>query len=589
MRFFGRNKNNKKNSSESKSEGKIAQPQKVISQNNNQYVNEQDEPHHPELNEFKGLFNANINSVQSNSPSNLQNNIEQRPPVVLISMDGVGVAPPGPGNAITLANTSNLDKYWPKYPHGTVEAAGLYVGLPEGSDGNSEVGHVTMGAGKIILQDLPRIDNSIKTEAFMQNPHILEAIHHAKQNKSDLHFMGLVGDGIVHSSYNHLVNLIKLAVEQKCDPDKVFIHAFTDGRDSAPDAGLEVLEKLEAYCFQKKMGRIVSITGRAYAMDRNKNWDRTKKAYDMLTEGTGFKFGTWQEALKKYYSQNISDEYVEPTHILSDGESDPVIIKPGDAVIFFNFRPDRAQQLTRAFEDENFPGWQRKILNELFFVGFTDYKAGFPKKKAFPPEEITNPLGKVISDLGLTQFRIAESEKFPHVTYFFDGGTGIEFNGVDKLEIPSPEDVETYDQKPTMSQDWITAKLIEQIEQNSHNFYLINFAAPDMVGHTGNIEAAVVAMNNCDENIGKIVDSALKKNGAVIITADHGNAEEMINLQNGEVDTKHSVNQVPMLIIKEGLPRIEMPVGNLADVAPTILGLMGIEIPAEMTGRDLLK
>ncbi len=509
-------------------------------------------------------------------------------PVVLISMDGVGVAPPGPGNAVTLANTQYLDKFWPLYPHGMLEAAGLYVGLPEGNDGNSEVGHMTMGAGKIILQDLPRIDNSIKNGSFFQNPLLRAAVDHAKKHRSNMHFMGLVGDGKVHASVDHLLALIKMAAESRMDPDKVLIHAFTDGRDSSIDAAKEVLEKIEAFTFQKRCGRLASIVGRAYAMDRNKNWDRTKKAYDMLTAGIGFRTYDWRQALEASYKKKVFDEYIEPTLILEKGQTIPSVVGPNDAVIFFNFRPDRAQQITRAFEDDSFPGWTREIINNLYFVGFTDYKRGFPKQKAFPPETITNPLGRVISDAGLSQLRIAESEKFPHVTYFFNGGNGAVFPNEKWIEVPSPKDVATFDQKPEMSMEWITDVLIEKLNTKEFDFFLINFAGPDMVAHTGVIPATIRAMQVCDLCVGRIVEAALALDGSVVITADHGNAEEMLDLQTGEPDTKHSVNQVPVMVIKKDLPALELPVGSLADVAPTILGLMGVPIPPEMTGRDLL-
>jgi 2,3-bisphosphoglycerate-independent phosphoglycerate mutase len=508
-------------------------------------------------------------------------------PVVLISMDGVGSAPPGPGNAITLANTKNLDSYWPRYPHGLLEAAGLYVGLPEGNDGNSEVGHVTMGSGKIILQDLPRIDNAVKNESFFENVLLNKAFDQSMQNNSAIHVMGLTGNGSVHASVEHLYSLIELAVRKKVNPDKFFIHCFTDGRDSSPDAGLDVLEMIEAKCIQKRMGRIVSIVGRAFAMDRNKNWKRTKKAYDMLTLGVGKVTNDWRSELKSYYKKKVSDEYIEPTLVVREQGEKPTVIQSGDSVIMFNFRPDRAQQITRAFEDKNFPGWERQIIPNLFYVGFTDYKNGFPEKKAFPPEQVTNPLGKVLSDNGLTQLRMAESEKFPHVTYFFNGGTGAVFKGEKWLNVPSPN-VPTYDQKPEMSQRWSTDVLIENINKNIYDFMLINFAGPDMVAHTGNIQATIQAMQICDECVGRIVEATLGKGGAVLITADHGNAEEMIDIQTGKPDTKHSVNQVPILIIQDGLPSTELPVGNLADIAPTVLGIMGIPIPPEMTGRDLL-
>ncbi|MCA9380961.1 2,3-bisphosphoglycerate-independent phosphoglycerate mutase [Candidatus Dojkabacteria bacterium] len=507
-------------------------------------------------------------------------------PVVLISMDGVGSAPPGPGNALTQANTPNLDKYWPLYPHGMLEAAGLYVGLPEGTDGNSEVGHVTMGAGKIILQDLPRIDNAVANKSFFDNVMLKKAFEHAEQNKGSVHFMGITGHGLVHGSLEHLFALIELAAQLKFNPDKVFIHCFLDGRDSPTDDGVNVLEEIQAKCLQKRTGIIASMVGRAIAMDRNKNWKRTQKAYDMLTQGKGKVISDWKKELTQQYKNKVSDEYTEPTLIV-EGNSKPHIIQSGDSVIMFNFRPDRAQQITRAFEDENFPGWQREMISNLFYTGFTDYKNGFPKNIAFPAEEVTDPLGKIISENGLKQLRLAESEKFPHVTYFFNGGTGKVFENEKWIEVPSPK-VATYDQKPEMSQRWLTDVLLEKMQTDEFDFILINYAGPDMVAHTGNIKAAITAMEVCDECVGRVIEATLAKNGAVVITADHGNIEEMIDVQTGKNDTKHSVNQVPVMIIQKGLSPRELPVGNLADIAPTILSLYGIEIPPAMTGRNLL-
>ncbi|GAB4283586.1 MAG: 2,3-bisphosphoglycerate-independent phosphoglycerate mutase [Candidatus Dojkabacteria bacterium] len=503
-------------------------------------------------------------------------------------MDGVGVAPPGPGNAVTGAETPILDSIWSKYPHGMLEASGLHVGLPEGTDGNSEVGHMTMGAGKIILQDLPRIDNAIKLKTFFENPVLLKAFSHAKEYRGNVHFIGLVGTGTVHSSLKHLFALIEMASEQRFDRDKLFVHPILDGRDSAINAGLEIVEQIEAKLIQKKIGNIASLIGRAIAMDRNKNWDKTRMAYEMYIYGKGNVIKNYRKFLEDQYAKGISDEYIEPCLIAFDKYNSPVTIKENDSVIFFNFRPDRAQQLTRAFEDENFPGWDREIINNLYFVGFTDYKSGFPKKIAFPPESITTPLGKVLSDLGLKQLRVAESEKFPHVTYFFNGGNGSVYPNEKWLQVPSPKDVATYDEKPTMSQELVTKVLIEEINKDTYDFLLVNFAAPDMVAHTGNIEATKVAMNSCDACIGKIIEATLKKDGAVVITADHGNAEEMINLQTGEVDTKHSINQVPFIVVSKHLGPLEIPLGTLADIAPTILSLMGLEVPPQMTGRNLL-
>lgn len=508
-------------------------------------------------------------------------------PVVFISMDGVGVAPQGPGNAVMSADTPTLDKLWPNYPHTYLEAAGLNVGLPAGTDGNSEVGHMTMGAGRVIFQNLPRIDNSITNGSFFHNPELKKAFENAKSNKKNVHLIGLIGKGLVHSSVDHLFAIIKFAAQEGINPDSLIIHGFTDGRDSSPTSSLEVIEKIDAFCHQKRMGRIGTIVGRAYAMDRNRNWARTKIAYDLLANGIGTKVKDYRKAIEESYKKNILDEYIDPL-ILLNGREEPPKIDNGDSIIFFNFRPDRAVQITMAFEDENFKGFERTKLKDLCFVGMVDYENGFPKRMVFPPEKVLTPLGKVLSDNGLKQLRLAESEKFPHVTYFFNGQNKTIYPGETWLEVPSPKDVATYDQKPEMSQKWLAEIAVDKINEGTYDFIMLNFAGPDMVGHTGVIDATVQAMEACDWALGKIVDAVLQKGGMVVISSDHGNAEEMIDLQTGEPDTKHSTNPVPLIIAKKGLESRELTVGTLADIAPTILRQMGLEIPAEMTGRDLL-
>ncbi|RMD76904.1 2,3-bisphosphoglycerate-independent phosphoglycerate mutase [Candidatus Dojkabacteria bacterium] len=517
----------------------------------------------------------------------MANFINRPKPVVLISMDGVGVAAPSEGNAVTLAKTPNLDLYWPRYPHTYLEASGLHVGLPSGIDGNSEVGHMTMGAGKVIFQNLPRIDNAIRNKSFFYNSNLKKAFEHAKSNRSSVHIMGIAGNGLVHGSIDHLFAILKFAIQEKVNPDKVFVHVFTDGRDSSPNSARDVIEEIEYFLFQKRIGRIASIVGRAYAMDRNRNWSRTQVAYDMLTKGKGKLVKNWRKAIEDSYARDVFDEYLEPMLIVDVSEQ-PNIIKDNDTVIFYNFRPDRAVQLTMAFEDENFKGFERISLQNLFFIGMVDYEHGFPKNVIFPPEKVLAPLGKVLSDEGLKQLRVAESEKFPHVTYFFNGQNKNIFPGETWLEVPSPREVPTYDLKPEMSQKWVAEVVIDKISEDKYDFILVNFAGPDMVAHTGNIDATIKSVEACDWSVGKIVDYVLKKGGAVFVTADHGNAEEMIDLQTGEIDTKHSTNPVPFLAIKKDWSSRELPIGGLADVATTILAVMGIKPPPEMTGRNLL-
>lgn len=508
-------------------------------------------------------------------------------PVVLVVVDGLGVAPPSKGNAVTLAKTPNLDKLWPTYPHTYLQAAGTNVGLPHGTDGNSEVGHINIGAGKVVFQDLPRIDNAIASKTFFENPKLLRALEIVKQNNSVLHLMGLVGSGEVHSSISHLFSLLKLAADYGLKGDQVLVHVFTDGRDSPPQSAIDLLDQLESELVRRKVGRIASIVGRYYAMDRDERWDRVEKAYQLITEGKGEETKSWLETLKTRYAKDIYDEVMEPMVVLGPrGEKHQMNGK--DACIFFNFRPDRAIQLTRAFEENDFTSFQRQKVSGLYFVGMTEYEKGFPRNIAFPPEVITNPLGKIISDNRLPQLRIAESEKFPHVTYFINGGNEGIFPGEDRIEVPSPKDVATYDQKPEMSGYLVTDLLVNKIRTGNYALIVVNYANADMVAHTGVLAASIKAVEIIDECIGRIVEATLEKDGTVILTADHGNAEELIDLRTGEVDTKHSINPVPLMIINKNLEPRELSVGILADVAPTILSLFGIEKPVEMNGRNLL-
>jgi 2,3-bisphosphoglycerate-independent phosphoglycerate mutase len=511
----------------------------------------------------------------------------QYKPVVLVIFDGLGVAPPSEGNAVTLANTPNLDKLWPNYPHTYLQAAGTNVGLPHGTDGNSEVGHINIGAGKVVFQDLPRIDNAIADKSFFENAKLLKAIEVAKQNNSTLHIMGLVGSGEVHSSLSHLFSLLKLVADSDLRGDQVLIHAFTDGRDSPPKSAMDILDQIESELVRRKVGRIASIVGRYYAMDRDERWDRTEKAYNLIVKGEGKESKNWSEALKEFYAQDKYDEVLEPI-VLPNDQGEKHQVSDNDAVIFINFRPDRAIQITKAFAGEKFDGFERQYMSGLYFVGMTEYEDGFPKNVAFPPEDITNPLGKILSDNKLPQLRIAESEKFPHVTYFIDGGNEEIYAGQDRIEVPSPKDVATYDQKPEMSAYLVTDLIVNKIASGNYAFVVTNYANADMVAHTGALEASIKAVEVLDECIGRVVESTLERDGTVLLTADHGNAEELIDLRTGEVDTKHSINPVPLMIVNKNLGPRELSVGILADIAPTVLAILGIEQPTDMTGRNLL-
>jgi len=509
-------------------------------------------------------------------------------PVVLVIMDGVGVAQPSPGNAVTLASTPNLDRLWPNHPHGYLEASGVHVGLPPNVEGNSEVGHMSLGAGRVIFQDLPRIDNAIKNGSFFQNPELKGAFAHALKNGSNIHLMGVVGRGQVHASFDHLKKLLEMAKLEKANPDKVFIHVFSDGRDSPTEDAIELMHILESECLRLRLGRIVSVIGRAHAMDRDNRWEKTKKAYELLVNGVGFQTTDPDSTIKDNYKLGRSDEYIEPMSILLSRQDKPITIRDNDSVIFFNFRTDRARQLTQAFLDPNFKGFERKLLTNLYYVGMTDYVPGLMQHVAFPEIEVVNYLGQVISANKKKQLRVSESEKFPHVTYFFDCEHREPLPGEVWVEVPSPRDIESYDQKPAMSQRWVTDVAIERMSKEHFDFVLINYAGPDMVAHTGVIEATIEALDVVDECIGRVDEIVKKQKGTLIITSDHGNSEELLDIQTGEPDTKHSTNQVPLLIIQDGLTTREIPVGKLADVAPTVLGLLGLEKPADMTGRDLL-
>jgi len=508
-------------------------------------------------------------------------------PVVLAVLDGLGVAPPSQGNAVTLANTPTLDMLWPRYPHTYLQAAGTNVGLPHGTDGNSEVGHISMGAGKVVFQDLPRIDNAISTGTFFDNPMLMKAVEQVKQNNSTLHLLGLIGSGEVHSSLNHFYSLIKLLANNKLRSEQVLVHVFADGRDSPPKSALDFLEQVDSELERRKVGRIASVVGRYFAMDRDERWDRTEKAYKLIAQGIGKKVKSWSEAIAENYAQQKFDEVLE-AYVIPDSTGKTHEIKPEDAVIFFNFRPDRAIQITKAFMDEGFMGFERKLLRGLYFVGMTDYEKDFPKNVAFPPEEITNPLGKIIADSNLKQLRIAESEKFPHVTYFLNGGRDEIYPGEDRIEVPSPKEVATYDQKPEMSAHLVTDLLANKIATGNYSFIVVNFANADMVAHTGNLPATIKAMEILDECLKRLTEAVLEQDGTLIVTADHGNAEEMLDLRTGEIDTKHSINPVPLILINKGFQPTEIPVGILADIAPTILHILGIKKPVEMNGRSLV-
>ena len=506
-----------------------------------------------------------------------------RKPVMLMILDGFGINPNEKGNAVAIANTPNIDKLKKTWPTTIIHTSGLDVGLPEGQMGNSEVGHTNIGAGRIVYQDLTRITKSIQDGDFFSIKEFSDAIDNCKKNNSNLHIMGLLSDGGVHSHIRHLVALLEFA--KRKDFENVYVHCFMDGRDTPPTSGEGYIAKLEEKMKEKGVGKIATIEGRFYAMDRDKRWNRVKEAYDAMVNGVGEEATSAVGAIEASYQKEVFDEFVKPT-VIRNGDSPVATIKDNDSVIFFNFRPDRAREITRTLVDKDFNEFETKKMN-LFFVCFTQYDETMPNVKiAFKPETLVNTFGEYISKKGLKQLRIAETEKYAHVTFFFNGGEEKEYEGEDRILVPSPK-VETYDLKPEMSALEVTDKVVEAINSGKYDSIILNYANPDMVGHTGSLEAAVKAVETIDGCVGKVVEAIEKQNGVLIITADHGNAEQMIDYKTGEPHTAHTTNPVPLILV--GLEGVKLKEGKLADLAPTMLDIMGLEKPQEMTGESLIE
>lgn len=502
-------------------------------------------------------------------------------PVILIILDGYGIGKDYKGNTLNFAKTPNLDNLKANWPNAKLLTSGEAVGLPEGQMGNSEVGHLNIGAGRVIFQDLTRISGSIKDGEFFKNQVFIDAMENVKKNKSNLHIMGLVSKGGVHSHMDHLLALVEMAKKQGLED--VYIDAILDGRDVAPDSGLADIQELEENLEKIGLGKISSISGRYYAMDRDKRWDRTKLYYDCVTGNSKEGYKSSQELIKASYDKKIYDEFVEPSYIEKDGKA-LAKIKDGDSIIFFNFRPDRARQIVRAFTDENFDGFERKLLN-IHMATMTEYDKTIPHTHvAFKEERPNNTLGEILAKNNKKQLRIAETEKYAHVTFFFNGGREDPYDGEDRVLIPSPH-VATYDLKPEMSAIEVTDELVKRIASNKYDCIILNFANPDMVGHTGKIDAAVKAVETVDECLGRILKEIEKVHGAAIITADHGNCEEMLT-DTGETVTSHTTNPVPVYLY--GIKDAKIRDGALCDISPTILDLLDITKPEEMTGRSLL-
>ena len=507
-------------------------------------------------------------------------------PTVLMILDGYGLNDRKDHNAVAEANTPVMDKLMAEYPFVKGNASGMAVGLPEGQMGNSEVGHLNMGAGRIVYQELTRITKEIKDGDFFKNPALLDAVENCKKNNSSLHLFGLLSDGGVHSHITHLFGLLELA--KRNGLEKVYVHAFLDGRDTPPASGKGYAEELEAEMKKLGVGEIATVCGRYYAMDRDNNYDRVKLAYDALTKGEGLKADSATEGIQASYDRDETDEFVKPTVVMKNGA--PVAtIKDNDSVIFFNFRPDRAREITRAFCDDDFKGFERGERIKTTYVCFSDYDPTIPNKEvAFKKISVTNTFGEWLAAHHMKQARIAETEKYAHVTFFFNGGVEEPNPGEDRILVNSPKDVATYDLKPQMSAYEVCDKLVNAIKSDQYDVIIINFANPDMVGHTGVIPAAVKAVEVVDECVGKAVDAIKEMDGVLFICADHGNAEQMIDYETGAPFTAHTTNQVPFILVnyEDGYTLREG--GCLADIVPTLIELMGMEKPVEMTGKSLL-
>jgi 2,3-bisphosphoglycerate-independent phosphoglycerate mutase len=507
-------------------------------------------------------------------------------PVVLMVLDGYGLNDRTEGNAIAMANTPVMDRLMAECPFVKGNASGLYVGLPDGQMGNSEVGHMNIGAGRVIYQDLTRITKSIQDGDFYENKGLLAAVENCKKNGSDLHLWGLVSDGGVHSHNTHIYGLLELAKRQGLE--NVYVHCFLDGRDTPPASGKGYVEALEEKMAEIGVGKVASLSGRYYAMDRDTNWDRIEKAYDSLVYGKGVLATSASQALADSYAEGITDEFVLPTVITDEAGKPLSLVKDGDSVIFFNFRPDRARELTRVFCDDQFKGFERPF-QKLTYVCFKDYDETIPNKIiAFEKESVTNTFGEYLAKCGKKQLRLAETEKYAHVTFFFNGGVEEPNTDEFRLLVNSPKDVATYDLKPEMSAPEVGMDLVEAIQSDKYDVIVINFANPDMVGHTGVIPAAIKAVERVDALVGDAVEAVKKVDGVLFICADHGNAEKMIDYETGAPHTAHTTNPVPFILVNAGEGIKLREGGALCDIVPTLLELMELPQPAEMTGKSLI-
>ncbi|MBN4080537.1 2,3-bisphosphoglycerate-independent phosphoglycerate mutase [Beggiatoa alba] len=506
-------------------------------------------------------------------------------PMVLVIMDGWGLTDVVENNAIAAANTPNMDRLVAKYPHTSLRGSGAEVGLPADQMGNSEVGHLNIGAGRVVYQEYTRVSRSIKTGSFYTNQTLVDAVEIAKSTGKAVHVMGLLSDGGVHSHEEHIHAMMELAVKQGVQ--NVYLHAFLDGRDTPPKSALAAIDKMQAHLDEMGAGQFASVIGRFYAMDRDHRWPRIKQAYDVISNGMAdFNTESAHEALEMAYQRDETDEFVKATAIHPKGVL-PVQIQTGDVIVFMNFRSDRARQITRPFIEDDFDAFDRgNVASIAQFVCLTEYNSQYEVPVAYPPERLKNVFGEYISRLGMRQLRIAETEKYAHVTFFFNGGREEPFEFEERILVPSP-DVKTYDLQPEMNAPELTTKLVEAIKGQQYDVIICNYANPDMVGHTGNFDATVKAIECMDRCIAEVVEAVLQVSGEILITADHGNAEKMLDAESGQAHTAHTINPVPLIYV--GREAELETTGALSDITPTMLYLMGIEQPSEMLGRSLVK
>lgn len=509
-------------------------------------------------------------------------------PLILVIMDGLGINSDAKGNAVFAASTPVLDQILKNYPYTEIGASGSFVGLPDGQMGNSEVGHLNIGAGRVVYQDYTKISKAVESGDIFDNPAITETVDGIKSAGGTLHIMGLLSDGGVHSHISHLFALLEIA--KKRGLSRVCIHAFMDGRDTPPRSGIKYIEELETRIKELGIGEIATVMGRFYSMDRDNRWDRVEKAYNAMVKGAGRRADSATKAIELSYADGKGDEFIEPAIIAGDSE-EPHLIKSGDAVIFFNFRGDRAREITRAFTERGFSGFTVSHRPELSsFVSMTRYDEGFDLPVAFSPTSMDSLLGQLISDAGMKQLRIAETEKYAHVTFFFNGGKDRPFKDEERILVPSPQDVLTYDERPSMSAFELSDRVVEKLSEKIYDLIVLNYANCDMVGHTGIIAAAVEAVETVDSCLGRVIETAKEAGYSLLVTADHGNAEKMTDESTGQPHTAHTTNPVPFVLVDDDRKGCKLRSGGkLADIAPTILDLLGMEKPVQMDGLSLIE